>query len=215
MLCANGDVPDSTFSWDANGNLYGTTQWGGNYPPKCPTSAGCGVAFQLARQAGGGWKYHVLHRFAAFSGDGQLPVSGLTPDREGNNIYGTTLQGGNSGTVFQLSRQKNGQWKETVLYDFPNAAKNGGSPGGLAAGKAGVLYGAASGGGDPTCQCGVIFKMTLGSQRKWTYTVLHRFTGKDGALPGASLILDAKGNIYGTTVAGGAGGYGVVFEITP
>ena len=221
--CLAGDVPDSAFTWDANGNLYGTTEWGGNYPPLCPTSAGCGVAFQLARQSSGGWKYHLLHRFAAFNGDGHLPVSGLTPDRNTNIVYGTTLQGGSHrcgqgtgcGTVFRLTPSSDGRWKETILYKFPNPSTNGAGPGGLAIGKAGELYGAASGGGDAVCQCGVIFKMTPGTNGKWIYKVLHRFTGKDGALPGASLILDAKGNIFGTTIAGGPDGYGVVFEITP
>lgn len=50
---------------------------------------------------------------------------------------------------------------------------------------------------------------------KWTYTVLHRFTGPDGALPVAGPILDDKGNLFGTTSTGGANGSGVVFEITP
>jgi uncharacterized repeat protein (TIGR03803 family) len=77
------------------------------------------------------------------------------------------------------------------------------------------LYGTASGGGDSHCSCGVVFKMTPGSNGKWSYTVLHRFTGTDGYSPQASLTLDSKGNIYGTTTEGGPGGYGVVFEITP
>jgi uncharacterized repeat protein (TIGR03803 family) len=81
--------------------------------------------------------------------------------------------------------------------------------------RAGNLYGTASGGGDPNCSCGVVFKMTPGAKGKWNYTVLHRFKGTDGWSPEASLVVDGKGNIYGTTVAGGAGSAGVVFEITP
>jgi uncharacterized repeat protein (TIGR03803 family) len=61
----------------------------------------------------------------------------------------------------------------------------------------------------------VVFKLTPGAHGKWKYSVLHRFTGTDGYDPEASLTIDGKGNLYGTTVAGGAGGYGVVFEITP
>ena len=63
--------------------------------------------------------------------------------------------------------------------------------------------------------CGVVFKLAPGSNGKWKYSVLHRFNFKDGANPAAALILDQKGNLYGTTTLGGAGGYGVVFEITP
>jgi uncharacterized repeat protein (TIGR03803 family) len=81
--------------------------------------------------------------------------------------------------------------------------------------KYGNLYGTTLYGGDPNCGCGVVYKLSPGSNGKWTYTVLHRFTGTDGAQPGANLILDNKGNLYGTTVTGGAGGYGVAFELTP
>jgi uncharacterized repeat protein (TIGR03803 family) len=78
--------------------------------------------------------------------------------------------------------------------------------------KSGNLYGTASGGGLGN---GVVFKMTPQAGGKWEYTVLHRFTGKDGYSPQAGVILDDKGNIYGTTTEGGSGGYGVVYEITP
>jgi uncharacterized repeat protein (TIGR03803 family) len=63
--------------------------------------------------------------------------------------------------------------------------------------------------------CGVVFKLTPGSNGKWNYSVLHRFNFQDGANPADALVLDKKGNLYGTTTLGGAGGYGVVFEITP
>jgi hypothetical protein len=49
----------------------------------------------------------------------------------------------------------------------------------------------------------------------WTYTVLHAFTGYDGAQPDANLTLDGKGHVFGTAALGGPDGGGVVFEITP
>jgi uncharacterized repeat protein (TIGR03803 family) len=206
--CFDGDEPTSPLTWDASGNLYGATEGGGK--------GNLGVVFQLEHRSSG-WKEHVLHNFPAFSTDGYDPDGGLTLDQKGN-VYGTASQGGSkgNGTVFELTRGTAGRWKETILYDFPDASHNGGgADAGVVFDRAGNLYGTTPGGADPNCQCGVVFKMTPGANGKWTYSVLHRFIGTDGFDPEASLTLDSKGNIYGTTVAGGAGGAGVVFEITP
>ena len=62
---------------------------------------------------------------------------------------------------------------------------------------------------------GVVYKLAPGKAGKWKYTVVHGFTGSDGFQPNAALVLDKHGNLYGTTVIGGPGGAGVVFEITP
>jgi hypothetical protein len=214
--CGDGDPPEWGLAWDAAGNLYGTTEFGGgNGAPECST--GCGVVYQVQAVGRGNWKYHVLHRFAAFPGDGLMPQAGVTLDSKGN-VYGTTLYAGNTaGTVFELSPQQDGHWKETILYDFPNPEKNGGAPvGGVTFDNKGNLYGTASAGGDPVCDCGVVFKMTPRSNGKWSYTVLHRFKGPDGIGPGYNLIFDKSyEHLYGTAVAGGSGGYGVVYEITP
>jgi uncharacterized repeat protein (TIGR03803 family) len=214
--CRDGDNALAPPTLDAMGNLYGTTEFGGgNSAPEC--SIGCGVVYQVQNLGGGKWKYHVLHRFASFPNDGLMPQAGVTVDSKGN-VYGTTLYSGtSSGTVFELSPQPDGHWKETILYDFPNSNKNGGAPvGGVTFDKLGNLYGTASAGGDPTCSCGVVFKMTPQPDGKWTYTVLHRFKGPDGIGPGYNLVFDKTSkHLYGTAVAGGSGGYGVVYEITP
>jgi uncharacterized repeat protein (TIGR03803 family) len=214
--CDDGDNALAPPTLDAMGDLYGTTEFGGgNNAQEC--SIGCGVVYQLLAAGGGKRKYHVIHRFASFPEDGLMPQAGVTLDGKGN-VYGTTLYSGtSSGTVFELSPQQNGSWKETILYNFPNAGKNGGAPvGGVTFDKLGNLYGTASAGGDPTCSCGVVFKMTPQANGKWTYTVLHRFKGTDGYGPGYNLIFDKSyKHLYGTTAAGGSGGYGVVFEITP
>jgi uncharacterized repeat protein (TIGR03803 family) len=81
--------------------------------------------------------------------------------------------------------------------------------------KAGNLYGTTIAGGTTSCGCGVVYKLAPKVGGKWKYTVLHRFTGYDGAQPDANLILDDKGNLYGTTATGGAGGAGVAFEVAP
>jgi uncharacterized repeat protein (TIGR03803 family) len=81
--------------------------------------------------------------------------------------------------------------------------------------EAGNLYGTTVYGGSTNCGCGVVYKLGPGSGGTWTYDVLHTFVGSDGAQPDANLVLDAKGNLYGTTATGGTGGGGVVFEVTP
>jgi len=71
-------------------------------------------------------------------------------------------------------------------------------------------------GGDPSCDCGVIYKLAPGPKGKWAYTVLHEFgIGNDGGVPEGNLVMDSKGNLYGGTVLGGTYGGGVVFELTP
>jgi len=133
------------------------------------------------------------------------------------SLYGTTSGGGaftsqcSCGTVFKITPGSNGKWKETILHSFTLGAGGEGPSAGVVMDNAGNLYGTTSAGGS-SCGCGLIYKLAPGSNGKWTYTVLHRFTGADGAGPNANLILDSNGNLYGTTTTGGAG---VAFELTP
>jgi uncharacterized repeat protein (TIGR03803 family) len=199
--CPGGNYPEYQLTWDPAGNLYGVTTEGGVDKR--------GVAFELEHTASG-WKEGVLYDF------GYIPGSALIFDTSGN-LYGTTFQEGScDGTVYQLSPQGKSRWKRTILYPFCNPVQNGGAPVEPVTldPRTGVLYGTASAGGDPVCQCGVIFKLTPIANGKWEYTVLHRFRGPDGLGPNG-LTIDAKGNLYGTTVAGGKYGYGVAFQFTP
>jgi hypothetical protein len=106
--------------FDAAGNLYGSTQSGGN-PVNCD-GYGCGVVFELVPQSGGKWTEKVLHNFD-FS-DGSDPNASLIFDSAGN-LYGTTSFGGGPcfdsrgcGTAFELTPTKNGGWMEKVLFKF-------------------------------------------------------------------------------------------------
>ncbi len=182
------------------------------------------LALHLTLPTGAVGQYKVLHRFGKGI-DGQGPDAALILDREGN-LYGTTSAGGASGggTVFQLTTNSNGGWTESVLYNLPGGAAGYFPFAGLVLDSAGNLYGAASLGGDNSCDiagCGTIFKLTANSNGSWTPSVLHTFTGADGDGPYGSLVFDAAGkNLFGTTIAGGAGtectgGCGVVFELTP
>jgi len=202
-------------TWDGASKLYGTTSKGG--------AQGAGTVFQLRRTSGGTWKERVLYSFLTAKGDGVFPgTASLIPDRAGN-LYGTTMFGGKNicfseydcGTVFELSPGRDGRWKERVLYDFREGS-GGFVPTGLVArDKAGNLYGTASEGGDPVCGCGTVYKLSPRAHGQWKYTVLHQFVAATGGLPEGGVILDGKGNLYGTTLGGGANGGGVVFEVTP
>jgi len=209
--CHDGNEPESPLTWDRQGNLYGTMLEGGNN--RC--SGGCGVAFQMTPNGDGTWTYRVIHYFGSSQYDGQLPVAGLVVDAAGN-AYGATWSGGrwNDGTVFRLTPSTGGRWKETILWDFPPGVPGAGPLYTLALDHAGALYGMAQGGDKKCGPCGVIFKLAPQKSGKWKYSVLHTFHGPEGADP-YGVILDGKGNIFGTTYDGGKYGAGVAFEITP
>lgn len=207
--CRDGIRPLAPFSWDAKGNLYGTTYNGGD--PPCYS---CGVAFQMTPNGDGTWTYHVLHRFENHN-DGSNPGTGLTVDASGS-AYGTAIFGGphGNGDVYKLTPMNNGRWKLTVLYGFPNP-NNGWAPvANLVFDKTGNMYGIASGPSGCGYICGVVFRLSPQTNGTWKYSVVHRFTGSDGNFPNG-LTMGSQGNLFGTTQAGGKYGYGVVFEITP
>jgi uncharacterized repeat protein (TIGR03803 family) len=213
--CPDGVVPDSSLIFDSAGNLYGTTAGGGG-------ENHLGVAFELSPTAQGGWTETVLHSFAGQGGDGTYPFGGLIFDSQGN-LYGTTIYGGRfgRGTVFELSPGAGGVWTETLLHAF--GFNDGGSPNaGLIFDSAGNLYGEGTSGGNPSCNCGIIFRLAPVQPGKWTYRAIHIFNTKNGENPEGGLILDAAGNLYGTTAAGGShsgcfngGSCGTVFELQP
>jgi uncharacterized repeat protein (TIGR03803 family) len=212
---SDGSGPMSALISDAAGNLYGTTYTGG--------ANGAGTVFKLSpNRSSPGWAYSLLHSFTAVpygnGGDGANPYAGLAFDAAGN-LYGTTVFGGpaGGGVVYKLSPNANGSWTESVIYAF-QGGNDGNTPyGGVVFDAAGNLYGTTSSGGSGGR--GTVYKLTPTSGGGWTETILHNFTGHaDGGLPGAGVLLDAAGNIYGTAAMGGHGGLengGVVFEISP
>jgi uncharacterized repeat protein (TIGR03803 family) len=172
-----------------------------------------------AAPAFGASKEKVLHSFQSNGRGGQYPTAGLIFDSDGN-LYGTTAGGGayDYGTVFRVARGANGTWTETVLHSFD--FRHGAYPySSLVFDAAGNLYGTTLGGGDPHCLsagCGTVFELRPKAGGGFEERVLYRFyNGKDGLAPYAGVILDATGNLYGTTFYGGADGVGTVFELTP
>ena len=206
----DGISPNASLIFDSNGNLYGTTYFGGIH--------GQGTVFELSPSQGGGWTETVLHSFGSGT-DGAQPYAALILDMAGN-LYSTTYKGGvhGEGTVFELSPRLGGGWTETVLHSFGNpATQDGADPfGDLVADATGNLYGMTQGGG--IRGKGTVFELSLGQGGGWTETVLHSFGNpatQDGANPFAGLIFDQDGNLYGTTYLGGIHSLGTAFELSP
>jgi uncharacterized repeat protein (TIGR03803 family) len=207
----DGYAPYAGLMFDAAGNLYGTTYYGGVH--------GDGTVFRLSPGAGG-WAETVLYNFCSVDGcaDGTWPNAGLTLDAAGN-LYGTTWNGGGAssyGTVFQLAPGAGNTWTETVLHGF---GENGDGHYPYAVGlifdAAGNLYGTTLRGSEH--DGGTVFKLMPGGGGTWTETVLNRFGDlpRRGSHSQAGLIFDTAGNLYGTTEEGGAYRCGTVFKLTP
>ena len=201
--------PGNGVNFDSAGNLDGTTVEGGGYE--------WGTVFQLTPSQYG-WNESLLYQFNSAGDSGANPSGNMLLDRAGN-LYGTTSYDGTygCGTAYELM-PTGGSWILSVLYSFSGGTGACGPIGGLITDGAGNLYGTTAGTG--AYQKGVVFKLTPAGGG-WTYTTLHDFTGdSDGSEPWSTLVLDSKGNVYGTAnIGAGQGcngvGCGVVFEITP
>jgi uncharacterized repeat protein (TIGR03803 family) len=194
----DGNGPQAGLITDRESNLYGTTSGGG--------ANGSGTVFKVTPTG----EESVLYGFGSFSGDGANPFTGLVMDTEGN-LYGTTSAGGKHkfGTAFKLTPSG----EEKVIHSFGAGTEDGRGPNPLIIDKAGNLYGTTAL-GSGKCY-GTVFEMTLAGKE----TALHHFypdTG-DGYDPQAGVVINSKGNLYGTTAAGGkaAYAYGTMFEVTP
>jgi uncharacterized repeat protein (TIGR03803 family) len=191
---------------DSAGNLYGVTTAGG--------ANDFGSIYELSPPPKGqtAWIYATLYNFGLADG---YPSGGLTLDTAGN-LYGVSGgQSPNTGNVYQLSPPSSGQstWTETILFSFTGS--EGSSPyGGLTQDAGGNLYGTTTGGG--ASNLGTAFEVSPPAQGQtiWTETTLFSFTAALGQSNG-SLILDAAGHLYGTSINGGKLQCGGVFELSP
>ena len=201
----DGTNPIGGVVFDGAGNLYGTTFSGGR---------GLGVVFELSPGSNGTWTETVLHKFKG-GADGGSPFAGLVIDTVGN-LYGTTQGGGarGKGVVFALTPASGGGWITQVIYSFMGAPGDGGVPlCALILDAASNLYGTTLFGG--TNKLGTVFKLVPASGGGWTESVLYSFTGSsNGRNPSVGVILDPRGNLYGTAAVSRRD-YGIVFEITP
>jgi uncharacterized repeat protein (TIGR03803 family) len=196
---SDGGNPVDGFVMGPTGVLYGTAVTGGD--------AGLGVVFRITAKD----REKVLHSFAG-GADGATPNGGVIMDSNGA-LFGTTTAGGASGngTVYRV---KGGM--EAVLYSFAGGTDGSDPQAGLTMDAAGNLYGTTTGGG--TSGNGTVFELVAPAKKggAWKEAVLYSFgTGTDGAAPLAGVTFDAAGNLYGTTSAGGSGGFGTVFKLAP
>jgi uncharacterized repeat protein (TIGR03803 family) len=207
---SDGETPYGGVVFDNAGRLYGTTYQGG--------SAGWGIVYQLSPSGTDSWTEKILHTFLGKSGnDGAQTFSGVVLDKNGN-VFGSTTSGGsfNYGTVFELAAAT--RYASTILHNFNLGGEDGTFPDGIIFDAHGHIYGATNGGGGNGDGSGIIFSMTPGA-RGWTEQVLYTFlNSNDGVYPNTSLLRDASGNLYGTTIWGGKAGDtngGVAFQFVP
>jgi uncharacterized repeat protein (TIGR03803 family) len=210
----DGYFPYGGLIADASGDLYGTTTFGGS-------SALLGSVFKLSPTGSKpGYTESIAFAFPVQSkppyyADGLGPTGSLLADGSGA-FYGTSPIGGDCpyhfyacGIVYKLTPSASG-YAETVLYSFKGAADGWWPLTGVVADGSGALYGTTEYGG-PADQ-GTVFKLTP-SASGYTESILHAFSGKDGALPAGGLLLDKSGALYGTTSSGGAANEGTIFKL--
>ncbi len=213
----DGANPHAGLSFDASGNIYGTTLNGGR--------VNRGTVFELQNN-GGLWTESVLTDFGNNASVAK-PISMLAFDMSGN-LYGTlsndtALCSTNKycGAVFEMSPTQGGGWTQpTYIHQFNQnqAPKDGAIPfAGVVLDSAGRLYGTTQSGG--TFGKGMVFQLTADSRGFWN-EASYSFCTTTGACPTGSspdgpVILDSLGNVYGTTTVGGSvrGGLGTVFQI--
>jgi uncharacterized repeat protein (TIGR03803 family) len=203
---ADGGTPEAQLAIDKKRNLYGTTFGGGT-----GCNGGCGTVFKVTPSG----KESVLYTFQGMP-DGANPRAGVVFDKNGD-LYGATSYGGKPGcnyelgcgTVFKVTPSG----KEHVLYSFcrQQTCADGANPyDNLIFDGKGNLYGTTYYGG--AYGFGVVFMVSASGKER----TLYSFTGDmDGAYPFGGVVLDAKGNLYGTTSGGGTYGKGTVFKVSP
>jgi hypothetical protein len=233
IQCLDGKYPRAGLTFDSFGNLYGTTENGGNQTCQ-PDLEGCGTVFELSPPSvpGGSWTEQVVYNFCSSPInlqclDGYHPLGRVIFDTPGN-LYSTTLSGGtgrladvNDGVVFELSPSSSG-WTETVLYNFcslgtGNFCLDGASPeAGVTLDSSGDLYGTTALGGAPkSLGGGTVYRLSQGPTG-WQESVLCAFRPPfiGGGGPVAGVTLDRSGDLYSTVEGGGAYGLGGVFRLS-
>jgi uncharacterized repeat protein (TIGR03803 family) len=192
---SGGSYPDSGLTAGPDGDLYGTTTFGGAH--------GLGTVYKITAAG----VHTVLYSFTGSPNDGQYPASGLELGEDGA-FYATTTAGGafGRGTFFRITTAG----VATSLYSFAGTESSGARPQGLTLLADGNFYGTTTFGG--ANDLGTVFRMTA----QGVQTVLHSFApGSAGNTPVAGLSPNRDGYLYGVTYHGGTNDVGTIFRIAP
>jgi uncharacterized repeat protein (TIGR03803 family) len=196
----NGSEPGGALTLDGNGNVYGIAQGGGE--------AGCGVLFEIPAEGS-------ESTFLNFGSTNVCNPNGGVELNSQGDFYGISEFQGTSGAgqIYQIS--PSGAFAS--LYNFMNSPDGALPMATPLLSNAGNFFGTTAFGGVDACSalqegCGVVYEYSSLSE-----SILYSFTnyGTDGSFPMGSLVMDAKGNLYGTTYAGGLADLGIVFALSP
>lgn len=203
---SDGNRPESTPIFDASGNIYGTTIYGGTY--------GDGTVYELKRVPGGSWAEKILLNFNGTNGSGP----GVLMFDGAGNLYGTTAYGGayGGGVTYELIPRAGGVWTQRILHNFRTDGSEGMVPGPLVFGPTGHLFGTTFYGG--ALNFGTLYELIPTTTGAWEESILHVFPSgisNDGYWPDGDLLIDASGSLYATTAYGGNYAYGTVFKFSP
>ena len=219
----DGQWGTGNLTFDAAGNLYGTTFQGGSGTNANCLNVGCGTVFELSPSSSG-WTEKVIYNFTG-GGDGMSGGGNLLFDSAGR-LYGAAVAGGvqigsgcfdGCGTVYRLT-PVSGSWRFARLFDFQGEV-GGAAPGAIVFDAEGNIYGIGFTGGSFCLPlgCGVVFELTPpASGGPWKEKVLHIFSElHDGGGPGGGIAFDSSGNLFGTADFGGNGNLGTVWKLSP
>jgi hypothetical protein len=214
----DGTYPMTPVILDAQGNLFGATEYGGTAPcDQLRWYQGCGAVYQLMPNSTGGWTEKLLYSFHRYQGTAVYPSGGLVLAADGG-ILGTSSLGGNGeGAVFRLEQTSYG-WEQTILYRFYGDGDGTNPIGRLALAPNGHLFGATSSGGSPPpLGYGTIFEVvpTENIWNRWKEIVLFNGSSADGS-PAAGPVVDSQGHVYGAFGADiHSGKFGSIYEVIP
>jgi uncharacterized repeat protein (TIGR03803 family) len=195
---SDGTVPVAGVTFDASGNLYGTTSLGG--------AKDYGTVYKLVKST---WAETILHSFAD-GDDGAVPYAGLVASS--GKFYGAATEGGSlsGGTVFELT-PSGSSWNFSVITSVAGWGISGTFRNVMVA-PSGTIY--ATTHCDGNDDSGTVYELTPNGS-SWDYKLLYTFTGGDNGYYVFSNLVLSGGKLYGTTNQGGTSNYGEIFEVTP